>query len=87
MDPFKGMRDAGAHARIATDAGGVVAKAARARRARWEHENKLARRREAAPVHADLAAVDTTGEWPAFVLIIALFLTFVVVAAMVVSRI
>ena len=87
MDPFKGLRDAGSHARIASDAAGVVAKAARARRARWERENKLAQRREAAPIQADLATADTTGEWPAFVMIIAMFLAFVVAAAVVVSQI
>jgi hypothetical protein len=86
MDPFKQMRVAGAHGHATFDASDVVAKAAKARRARWERENRIARRRRAAPPHPDLGAIDTASDWPIFVLFIGTFLTLVVVAAMVVPR-
>jgi hypothetical protein len=85
MDPFKQMRDAGAHSRIASDAAGVIAKAAKARQARWKRENELARR-QATVGPASPNAVDPTSEWPMFLLFIGLFLALVVVAMLLVPR-
>jgi hypothetical protein len=77
MDPFKQMRDTGAHARRASAAAAIVAKAAKARQARWERENRMTQR-EAAPASADLAASDTFSDWVTFALFVAMFLAFVV---------
>jgi hypothetical protein len=64
----------------------VVAKAARARQARWECENRMARRRQAAGAQPNLSAADPTVEWPIFLLFIGMFLAFVVIAVVLVVR-
>jgi hypothetical protein len=78
MDPFKHMRNTALHTRSPATTAGVIAKASKARQARWERENRLSHRRQDSATHPDLVAIDSVREWLGFALFVGLFLAVVV---------
>ncbi len=78
MDPFKHMRNAGLHTRSPATTAGLIAKASKARQARWERENRMSHRRQDGVTHPDLVAIDGVREWLGFALFVGLFLAVVV---------